>query len=290
MEGLAGSLSPNARDRIGMRLGAAADRVFHVRRDLVDANLHRAFPELDDAARERIARESYRHIGREALSIVALGAAGADEIRARTRVVGWERLKEAVDRGRGVVMATAHMGNWELGGASMAVRGIPTDAVVQRQRNPLVDREIAAVREALGVHQIDRRRAPKQVLRSLRAGRLIGFVADQNAGRHGVFVPFFGTPASTHRGAALFAIRAEAPLFFGVAVRQPDGTYVCHAHPIDEDRGGTLDEAVTRLTAAFTRRLEDEIRAAPEQYFWLHNRWKTRPPADPAGNPVLPAV
>lgn len=244
--------------------------------------MRRAFPELDDEARDRIARASYRHLGREALTIIALRDSSREEVRERTRVIGWERLKEAMDQGRGVVMATAHFGNWELGGASVAVRGLPTDAVVQRQRNPFVEREVAAMREALGVRQIDRRRAPKQVLRALRQGHLIGFVADQNAGRHGVFVPFFGSPASTHRGAALFAIRANAPLFFGVAVRQSDGTYECRTHPIDDDRGGSLDEAVTRLTAAFTRKLEDEIRAAPEQYFWLHNRWKTRPPAETA--------
>lgn len=244
---------------------------------------------MDDRARNAVARESYRHLGREALTIVALGASNAEEIRERTRIVGWERLKEAVDQGRGIVMATAHFGNWELGGASVAARGIPTDAVVQKQRNPLVERDVAALRQALGVRQIDRRHAPRQVLRSLREGRLIGFVADQNAGRHGVFVPFFGTPASTHRGAALFAIRSGAPLFFGVALRQPDGGYECRVSPVETDRTGSLDEAVTRLTAAFTRRLEDEIRTAPEQYFWLHNRWRTRPPPDePAsreGNP-----
>ena len=248
-----------------------------MRRELVLANLARAFPEKDDAWRRRVARDSYRHLGREALAMVALGARSAEEIRDRTPITGWDELQAALARKRGVVMVTAHFGNWEIGGASVAVRGVGVDAVVQRQRNRLVDREIVATREKLGVRIIDRRKAPKLVLPALQAGRLVGFVADQDAGRHGVFVPFFGTPASTHRGAALLALRADAPLFVGVAPRRPDGRYDCRTYEIDVDRSGPTDEVVLRMTAAFTRAVETEVRKDPEQYFWLHRRWKTRP-------------
>lgn len=217
--------------------------------------------------------------------MVALGARSADEIRERTPITGWEPLKQAIDRGRGVVMVTGHFGNWELAAASLAVRGIGIDGVVQRQRNPLVDRDIRQVRERLGVRIIDRRHASKLAPAALHAGRVVGFVTDQDAGRHGVFVPFFGQPASTHRGAALFALRARAPLFVGVAVRRDDGSYDCRTEEIVVDREGPVDDVVLRLTAAFTARLEAEIRTAPEQYFWLHRRWKTRPPADLADPP-----
>jgi len=275
---LAGALPGPARDLAGATLGVAAGELARVRRDLVEANLRRAFPEKDDDWRRRVASASYRHLGREALAMAALGARSADEIRERTPIRGWEALEPAIARGRGVVMVTAHLGNWELGGASLAVRGIGVDAVVQRQRNRLVDREIVRTREALGVRIIDRRHASRLVLPALRAGRVVGFVADQDAGRNGVFVPFFGSPASTHRGAALFAIRADAPLFVGVAVRMADGRYDCRAVEIVTDRSGPLDEAILRITAAFTKQIEDEVRTAPEQYFWLHRRWKTRPP------------
>ena len=256
--------------------------MLRIRRPLVEEHLRHAFPDRSAAWRARTARESYRHLGREALTILAMGSRSPEEIRERTPIAGWERLAAAIDAGRGVVMATAHFGNWEIGGASLAVRGVAVDAVVQRQSNLLVNREIVAVREALGVRVIDRRHAPKQVLRSLREGRVVGLVADQDARRAGVFVPFFGRPASTHRGPALFAIRSGAPLFLGVAPRGPDGMYHCRAHEIEVDRSGPLEDAVVRLTAAFTRRLEDEVRLAPEQYFWLHRRWKTRPGGQPA--------
>lgn len=211
--------------------------------------------------------------------MVALGARSADEIRERTPLTGLDALTRAIGRGRGVVVVTGHFGNWEIAAAALAVRGIAIDAVVQRQRNPLVDRDIRAVRERLGVRVIDRRRASKLVPPALAAGHVVGFVADQNAGRHGIFVPFFGQPASTHRGAALFALRARAPLFVGVGVRRDDGSYDCRTEEIVVDREGPVDDVVHRMTAAFTARLEAEIRTAPEQYFWLHNRWKTQPPA-----------
>ena len=279
---MAGALPESARDAAGGALGFVAGDVARIRRDLVESNIRRAFPEKDADWHRRIARESYRHLGREALAMVALGARSADEIRERTPITGWERLKQAIDAGRGVVVVTGHFGNWELAAASLAVRGVAIDGVVQRQRNPLVDRDIRAVRERLGVRIIDRRRASKLVPSALHEGRVVGFVADQDAGRHGVFVPFFGQMASTHRGAALLALRARAPLFVGVAVRQDDGSYDCRTEEIVVDREGSVDDVVLRMTAAFTARLEAEIRTAPGQYFWLHRRWKTRPPQDPA--------
>ena len=243
----------------------------------MDENLRRAFPDESDARRAAIARESYRHLGREALAILAMRSLTPAEIRDIAPITGWDRLERAIADGRGVIMAIGHFGNWELSGAALAARGVPVAAVVQKQSNALVDREINAVRERLGVVPIERREAPRKVLRALQRGTSIGFVADQDARRAGVFVPFFGTPASTHRGAALFAIRAEAPLFFGATLRRDDGAYECIAEEIVVDRSGPLDDAVDRMTAAFTARLEQEIRKAPEQYFWMHKRWKTKP-------------
>lgn len=124
---------------------------------------------------------------------------------------------------------------------------------------------------------IDRRRAPQLALRSLRAGRIVAFVADQDARGSGVFVPFFGRPASTHRGPALLALRAGSPLFLGYGIRLAPGRFLGHLERVEVDRGGEIDVAVDRLTAAFTAKLEEAIRRAPDQYFWHHRRWKTRP-------------
>ena len=115
---------------------------------------------------------------------------------------------------------------------------------------------------------------------ALRAGRVVAFVTDQDARGSGVFVPFFGRLASTHRGPALMALRTGAPLFLGYGMRLPNGTYTGTIEEITVSRDGDMDDAVYRLTAAFTAKLEAVVRRAPEQYFWQHRRWKTRPPEE----------
>src|SRR5438132_1504356 len=116
-------------------------------------------------------------------------------------------LVAAVAAGTGAVLATAHFGNWEVAGAALTARGVPLDVVVQRQANPLFNAAIERDRERMGMRIIERGRAPREALTSLRAGRVVAFVSDQDARRAGVFVPFFGRLASTHRGPALMALR-----------------------------------------------------------------------------------
>jgi Kdo2-lipid IVA lauroyltransferase/acyltransferase len=129
----------------------------------------------------------------------------------------------------------------------------------------------------MGLGIIDRFESHRLAIKALRAGRAVAFAADQNAGRSGVFVPFFGRLASTHRGPALFAVKTDAPVFLGYCVRTSNG-YAGGLEPIEVDRSGKLDDVVYNITAAFTKRLEEVVRSVPDQYLWLHRRWKTRPP------------
>jgi Kdo2-lipid IVA lauroyltransferase/acyltransferase len=268
-------------------LGAAVARLgwapVRLRRGVVEAHLRAAFPAADDAWIERTGRAAYAHLGREMVAMLRMSRLRPERVLERTEVAGLEALRAAVAQGRGVVAMTGHIGNWELAAAMLAVRGIAIDVVAQRQRNPYFDRSVNAARERLGMQVIERGRATREALRSLRQGRVVAFVADQNAGATGVFVPFFGRLASTHRGAALMALRTGAPVFMGAAVRLGDGRYRMEAHEIEVDRSGPQDEAVERVIAAFTARLEAVVRAYPEQYLWHHRRWKTRPPAEAAG-------
>lgn len=268
-------------DRAAGALGAALGRLawwpLGIRRRLVESQIRASFPEKDDAWVRRTARAAYAHLGREGIAMLRVSALDREAVVRRTEVEGMDAFLDALARGRGLVLVTGHFGNWEIGGAALAARGVPLDVIAQRQSNPLFDRDIVAARERLGLRVIDRGRAPKLALRALREGRVAAFVSDQDARRSGVFVPFFGRPASTHRGAALFALRAGVPLFLGTALRRSDGTYRVRLEEIDVDRSGEMDDAVERLTAAFTARLEAAIREAPEQYFWHHRRWKTRP-------------
>ena len=264
---------------LGALLGDLAGRVFRLRRSVVDANLARAFPDEPAAWRRQVAVASYRHLGREGVTLLRLGRMDAAELRERTSVVRLDLIEDALAEGRGVIAITGHFGNWEIGGAAVAARGFPTDVVAVRQHNPLFNRDLVAVREGLGMKVVEKREAPREVLRSLRANRLVALVADQNIKRGGVFVDFFGIPAATVRGPALFALRTGAPVLMGMARRLPGSTarYEVAFEEVPRPEGQTGEEAVRWLTAAHQQALEAWVRAHPEQYFWHHRRWKTRP-------------
>jgi KDO2-lipid IV(A) lauroyltransferase len=258
---------------LGAGVGRLGYSVFKFRRDLVEQNLRTAFPFADDAWISRTAKAAYAHVAREALETIRLTRASKAQILARTTLLGEEHLAKPA------VLVSGHIGNHEMAGAAMATRGFPLDIVAQRQGNPLFDAALIGARERLGIRVIDRAQATMHVVRSLRSGRLVGFAADQDAGRAGIFVSFFGRPASTHRGAALFAVRANVPLIMISSLRVGD-RYEVRGEEIVVDRAGEVDDVVYQLVQAFTSRLEQVVRAAPEQYLWLHRRWKTRPPEE----------
>lgn len=251
-----------------------------VRRDVVDDNLRLAFPEKDEAWIAAITRKAYEHLGREATAMVRLSKLDSQAVIERTILTGWDGMEGALSEGRGLLLVTGHYGNWEIAAATIAARGIPIAAIVRRQGNRLVDERLQELRRKLGVETIYQSQAPSRVPRVLRANGVVGIVGDQDARRSGIFVPFFGRPASTHRGPALFALRLNAPVFSCMALRLPgaDVRYEIAGERVAVTRTGDLDQDVTALTTELAQRLERQVRAAPEQYFWFHKRWKTSPP------------
>lgn len=275
--GLERLLGPRVSGTLAAALGRLVYRPLGIRSGVVDDQLRRAFPDRDDAWRRGIARSAYEHLGREGMMMLRLSRLGTEDVLAATEVEGLEALRAAVDAGTGAVVMTGHFGNWEIGGASVAARGIPLDVVAQKQANPLFDRLINGMRERLGMTVIHRGRATKEALRSLRRGRAVALVADQDARSRGVYVPFFGRPASTHRGPAILALRSGAPVFMGTAVRRDDGRYLVRLRPVPIPDGDDFDERADRLTAALTETLESAVREQPGQYLWQHRRWKSVP-------------
>jgi Kdo2-lipid IVA lauroyltransferase/acyltransferase len=274
------ALPERGADAVGTRLGRLA-YALRLRRGVVEANLRAAFPEADAGWIDRIAKASYEHLGREAASMMRLSKLDRQAVIDRTDTTeDWPKLEAALAGGRGVLLVTGHYGNWEIAAAAVAARGIPIAAIVRRQGNPLFDARLDETRRRLGVETISQRDAPSRVPRLLRRNAVVGIVGDQDARRAGVFVPFFGRPASTHRGPALFALKLGAPAFACVARRLPgdEVRYRVAGAAVDVPRTGDLDTDVSALTAALAARLEHEVRQAPEQYFWFHRRWKTRAP------------
>jgi KDO2-lipid IV(A) lauroyltransferase len=279
LEKVVSAMPERAADVFGANIGRAVYRM-GIRRDVVEDNLRLAFPEKDDKWRAAIARKAYEHLGREATAMMRLSKLDSRAVIGRTVPLGWDQMEAALGEGRGVLLVTGHYGNWEIAAASVAARGIPIAAIVRRQANRLVDERLQELRRKLGVETIYQSQASTRVPRVLRANGVVGIVGDQDARRSGIFVPFFGRPASTHRGPALFALRLSAPVFSCIARRLPgrEVKYEVAGERVDVTRTGDLETDVTALTAELARRLERQVRLAPEQYFWFHRRWKSSPP------------
>jgi KDO2-lipid IV(A) lauroyltransferase len=275
--------------RAGAALGWFAGSVLRIRRSVVDENLRRAFPERTSAWRRRVARASYAHLGREAAAMLRMAGLDRKDVVTRTDVEGLDAFRAALDEGRGLVVVSGHLGSWEVGGAAVSARDIPLMAVAKPMANRRFDADLVASRERLGIEVVDTGAAPKRVLRALARGRVVALVADQNAGANGLFVPFFGELASTHRGPALFAVRSGAPVFLGTCFAVPGRRhrYRLVLERVATPATGDAERDVFRLTEAHTALLEKAVRRAPEQYFWQHKRWKTRPAPEPVpGAPV----
>lgn len=282
--------------RAGASVGWLAARVGRPRWGTVTKQLRIAFPDADESWLRDIARRSYSHLGAEAVSMFRLGRMGSQAIRDRTELTSQDFLERSFRKGRGLMFVSGHLGNWEIGAAAVAARGYPVDVVVARQRNPFFDAYLTGARERLGMQVIPRGEARPGVLASLRAGRVVGIMGDQDARRAGIFVDFFGRPAATARGPAVLALRAGAEMATLFAVRLPDRKlrYRVFIEPVAlrpgrrGRRDGGMAAEVASVTQAFTSRLEARVREHPGQYFWLHRRWKTAPPP-PARSPDNPS-
>lgn len=259
-------------------LGWLGGSLLRVRRAVVDENLLRAFPEKSRAWRNRIARASYRHLVRETLATTRFTRLGPEAVRDRVLWDGYEEVRDRLSEGAGVIIVAGHLGNWELGGARLAASGLPVAAVSARQTNPLFNRHVEATRRQGGVDVIFRNEGLGPMTAALREDKLLAMVADQNAQAGHTFVDFLGVPAATAKGPAVLALRTGAPLFLGVSVREP-GTwdrYRVTTQPVPVEEGDTPHSVVQRYTEMF----EPWIRQYPDQYFWHHRRWKTRPPGE----------
>jgi len=262
--------------RFATTLGHATYRVFRVRRRVVEENLRLAFPDRDDGWIQETAASSYAHLVREAVATLRASWKGLDWLRDHVVCDGIDAVRAALDEGRGAILLGGHLGNWELGAATAAAHGLPVLGMVRRQNNPLFDRALTTARNRLGIEVVDRRHATAETLRALRANRVAVIIADQDARRAGVFVPFFGRPASTARGPAVLSVRARAPMLVMTTLRRADGRLHVRYDSLDTPQGSG-DSRVQALTAEFIRRLEAGVRTAPDQYLWHHRRWKTRP-------------
>lgn len=277
-------------DGLARLLALLAFDLLRIRRRVTLDNLIQAFPERDARWHRRTARAAYHNLA--LVGMESLRALHGDPRRLLERVdlepASQQLYHDLMAGGRGVVFVSGHYGNWELIAARTAAVGYPSAVIVQEQRNPLFDQALEQVRERMGFNSVGRGVAVRGILRVLKDGGAAMILADQDAGqRDALFIPFFGRPASTYQGPALFAVRSGAPLVGGWIHRE-GGRYRAWYERLDEAALKDLPEEsdeetrVRRLTEAYADWLERMIRTDPGQYLWLHRRWKSRPPGETA--------
>jgi KDO2-lipid IV(A) lauroyltransferase len=275
---------------VGRAIGTLGYAPLRIRRAVVERQLSAVFPEKSREEIDRIARESYGHLGRTSIETAVLPSYSPQQIVDLFETVdGWQMVQEKLALGKGLIVVTGHLGNWELGGAYYAARGLPIDAVARHMANPLFDGYLTRTRERIGMTVVHDEQAVRRVPRSLRSGRAVAFLVDQGAiGLASTWVPFFGRYAKTPRGPAVFALRLGAPVVFGVALRGPTGKYQLTFEPIEVKDTGDREADVDRIVADYTAVLERWVRRAPEQYLWHHRRWKHQRPGTPPelGDPL----
>ena len=249
-------------------------------------NLGIAFPDKPLSARRRILRRSFLNLGRMAAELAHLPRLSDAALRDMVRFEDEAWWEEAItlERSTGVMILSGHFGNWELLVAAHGMRGHPVHLVHRAIANPLVDRWLHDLRARAGTHMIRKSGAGRGVLRALHERALLVLPIDQNSTRGlGVFVDFFGLAASTNSGMARIALRTDAPIVPAFIVREGrSARHRVHVLPILEvERTGDFDDEVRRNTQRFTEVFEEMVRRHPEQWLWMHKRWKTRPIGTP---------
>jgi len=264
--------------RAAERLGDFVFFVLKTRRKVVYDNLTLAFPEKSEEEKFKIARRAYRNFAMMIFEYCRFPVLTREDVLSLVSIEGGEKIEEALEHGRGAVMVAGHFGNWELMGAALSLKGYPICFLVGEQHNKLVDNRMNEFREMMGIKIIHRGVAVRGVLKALRENMFVALLSDQDAGKDGVFVNFFGKLSSTHQGAAVFALKTKSPIITGVPIRYDGYKHhvVCGIIKTDQYNGVT-DENVKKLTQAYTSFLEEQIRKYPDHWFWMHKRWKSHP-------------
>lgn len=255
-----------------------------IRRGVTERQIGAAFPEWSADRVEEVARESYRNLGRVAIEATLLSRGTPKDVLALfAPSPTWSVAGDALAHGRGAIFVAGHLGNWELSGAYVAARGVPVHPIARGMSNPLSDAYFRRTRERLGMHIMHDQEAVRRVPRVLREGHAVGFLSDQATyGLASTYIPFFGRPAKTPRGAAVFALRGDYPVVMIHAVRQPDDRYEFVAEEIAVTHTGDRERDVDDVMLRFSQALERMVRKYPGQYFWQHRRWKYQPDDTPS--------
>lgn len=275
------TLPRRALGAMGAAVGALAYRLDRKHTRVALANLTVAFGrEKSESERRRIARACWRHYGRIAADAASFPRLRASDIGTHVRYVGVEVLREAYAEKRGVLVISGHFGHWELTAYMQGFLGCPMLMITRTMENQRLEALLARVRSGSGNRVCSKTRALRESAKALADGIGVAVMIDQDAREAGVFVPFFGRPASTIPTVGLMHVRTGAAVVATFSYPEPDGTWRIEYERLHfPDLTGDRPKDVLRITAETTALLERKIRERPELWMWMHRRWKTPAPA-----------
>ena len=263
----------------GSTLGDLAYALDRKHRRLALFNLEKCLgEETDRVGRRRIARASFRNFGQVAADALKWTRLPAGRRARLLKVEGGDTIRQALREGRGVLVFSAHFGNWEVAAEAIARLG-PLNVVARPLDNPLIEARLGRFRNGLGAKVISKFQAAKPILQALRSNEIVAILIDQNVQRReAVFVNFFGLAAATTPSLAAFHLRTRSPLVPVFCHPGPQASYLIRVgQPLSFEPSTDTTADVLKITQASTKMIETEIRREPGLWFWFHNRWKTQP-------------
>lgn len=269
------SISRRKSTAIAHFIGDFAFHILRIRRKLVSENLARTFPGKNASEIRAIAHLVYRNQAENVIEVFRLPMIKSAEDAARLMDIdARDIVTRAIDRKKGVVMVSAHFGNWELLSLCSGLLIAPMAMVIKKLKNPAINRQINSWRTMHGNRIVNKHKALREGLRTLHNGGILAMLGDQSDPNEGFFTEFLGRRTSVFLGPAYLALKAGVPLFIVMCRRTGDGRYKVEIKEIDMHGLGTAKADAEELVRRYTKVLERYIYCYPEEWFWLHNRWK----------------
>ena len=262
----------------GAFLGSIAYRFAAAQRTLAEKHINLSLELNDETSAKCLVRRCFQNLGKNLTEFIRFPHTSSEKHREIVTFEGKVYIDRALAQGKGAIILTGHFGNWELLAASLAEQVAPLTPIARRLRSRRLDAMVSSWRKAAGYSTIDRDNAPRDILRCLKRNELIGVLADVDTSVDGVFVDFFGRSAYTPYSPVAMALKTGAAILPTFIVRQPDDSHrVVVEPPLDLKRTGDRDQDFQINTQMFTKIIESYVRRYPEQWIWMHERWKRQP-------------
>ncbi|MCZ6676180.1 MAG: lysophospholipid acyltransferase family protein [Candidatus Poribacteria bacterium] len=268
--------------RIALFIGASLATVVFLcsrqQRNRAYTHLEQSLRLDDPFAVQQLVRRCFQNLGKNLMEFLQFPRMSPEQLHQFVTFEGSAHIDRALAQGNGAIILTGHLGNWELLAASIVANGYPLSAIARQLRSKRLDKILRLYREKAGYSSIDRDASVRRALRCLKRNELLGILADVDTRTEGVFVDFFGRPAYTPYGPVAIALKTGAVILPTFIIRQPDDSHraVVEA-PLPLQQSGNWQQDLIVNTQRFTKVIESHIRRYPEQWIWMHERWKTQP-------------